>query len=304
MQGVLTMVAFTWLSPVTGGDSVQFLAPKLPAVKTGLHGSKLDPIFDPSASIVERVNIVHWLSRDLSADDISSLFEFLAKPNDTREKNIAGLHFLKNEIWERLRSQSRPPANFTQMTIRVIEDPRQDIVTRDYAIQHLASWYEQGATDAPDAKTRIQSVLIQMTKQNSTLAATAILALQHLSELPLDAPFQPDESVDSFGNTALRIATSGKASAAMRITAIQICALQGKKEIVPLLESLAETAGRPALQISAIAALGKLGAPKDVLFLRHLEAENNEQLRPAITAALKQLDDPLAGRGFFGDRIR
>jgi hypothetical protein len=86
---------------------------------------------------------------------------------------------------------------------------------------------------------------------------------------------------------------------AARITAVGICAERGVAQALPEIERLAQARGQTALQLSAIAALGKLGKTEDAALLRRLGRGADMALRPAIESALKRLTPALASRESF-----
>jgi hypothetical protein len=132
--------------------------------------------------------------------------------------------------------------------IGIYRNPAQDPVIRDYAIQHLATWYEQGAPDSPDSKEKIRAVFHNAVKEPNGIAGTALLAMHHLSAN--DAAFDGTE----INELALNLARS--ANLATRITAIQVCSERGLKEVLPGIESIPQKPGSLPLRLSAVAVLG------------------------------------------------
>jgi hypothetical protein len=274
------------------------------------------PIFDGGARISERLSAVSRLGQDLSRDQISELYAFLKRLPAPQERNLAALNLLKNDIVSRLQDQIHPPAGLTATLIELCLDPAQDPVARDYALQHLITWHEQGAADAPDAKARIQSILRQTTQENTSSAGTALLGLHRLntgerriillaggkllqgSGVPLDdslTRFPAGGAIDDeeISQAALRMLLSANLPCASRITAIQVCAEREVTQALPVIETLAQTEGSTALRISAIAALGWLGGPEQAALLQRLEAEQTQALKPAIQGALRRLQAKL-----------
>jgi hypothetical protein len=273
-------------------------------------------IFDGDAKITARLSAAHGLGRDLSPEQVSELYAFLEALPGRREKNRAGLNLLKNDLISLLQDQTHPPAGLTGTLIAIYRNPAQDPVARDYALQHLVTWYEQGAADAPDAQSRIQSVLRQATRENTSIAGTALLGLHRLitsdsGTLPLAAGnavpganiqwdggpsrFSADATVmnEEISQTALQMLGSANQPSASQITAIQVCAEREIAEALPAIQALAQTGGGTALRISAIAALGYLGGTEQAVLLQRLEAEPNPALRPAIEGALRRLQTKL-----------
>ena len=262
-------------------------------------------IFDGNARITDRLWAVQHLGRALSSEQVSEFYLFLKALPDPQEKNLAGLNVLKNDLVSLLQDQIHPPAGLTGTLIEIYRNPAQDPVARDYALQHLVTWYEQGAADAPAAKFKIQSVLWQAVRENTSIAGTALLGLHRLvasdsRTLPLaegdllrSASIPLDGGREEISQTALRMLSLAGLPSASRITAIQVCAEREVAEALPAIQALAQTDGSIALRISAIAALGRLGGPEQAALLQQLEAEQNQALKPAIEGALRRLQTKL-----------
>jgi hypothetical protein len=247
-------------------------------------------ILNPTAGIRDRLEAIRELDDNLDPGQIDALYSFLKSHPDSRETNPSGLRTLKNNVLNALRNQIPPPAGLTATLIDIFHDRAQDFVTRDYAVQHLTSWYSRSAADSPDAKERIQTTLKEAVREKTSISGTALLGLHRLSLS--DRSFNGPE----IDRSALRMATSSDTPLAARITAIQVCAERGLVQALPEIKRFAGVRGQTALQISAIAALGKLGGAEDALMLQRLENEGDIALRPAIAAALKLLPRTLASR--------
>jgi len=253
----------------------------------------LKVILNPRANIRDRLEAAQFLGEDLGCGEVDTLYCFLKSHPDARENNMAGLHALKNDVINALKDQSTPPAGLTATLIGIYQDRAQDFVTRDYAIQHLTSWCGRGAGDAPDAKERIHAILREATQEHTTIAGTALLGLHRLS--------LADRSLNraQIDRRALEMVTMPETAVAARITAVGICAERGVAQALPEIERLAQARGQTALQLSAIAALGKLGKTEDAALLRRLGRGADMALRPAIESALKRLTPALASRESF-----
>jgi hypothetical protein len=250
-------------------------------------------IANPDRSLQHRVDAVHQLGANLGTKEIADLSAFLeARPE--REKNMAGLRYLKNEILTALRSQSTAPAGLTEVMVRISRDTSQDLVTRDYALQHMALWGEERARDGVGSGDRIRMTLKETAQRPSSLAGTALLGLHRLTD---KTQGMDGEEVNSL---ALEMANSRVMPTAARSTAIAICGERGIVEVLPTLEAEAQGSGPVGLRISAIGALGRLGGPKQVMLLQRLESLGQEPtIQCAVAAALRRLEPALASRGPF-----
>ncbi len=239
-------------------------------------------IFDAAAPITDRFRAVSRLRSDLDTNQIAALYKFLSNPILPFETNVPGLHALKNEIVCRLQDQTHPAWGLTTTLIGIYRDRRQDDVTRDYALQHLVTWCEQGAADAQEAKARIRDVLREALTENSSISATALLGLHRLT------PHEGDGAENEIGISALKLLRSGQ-SAASTATAIQVCAEREVSEALPVLREIAWDNRTLALRVSAIAALGRLGGPPEIAVLQQIEEEKEKAVEPSVTAALRRL---------------
>lgn len=268
------------------------------------------PIFDAEAAIPERLTAVARLGQDLTPAQISALYAFLKALPGPHERNLAALNLLKNNLVSRLQDQAQPPAGLTDTLVEVCRNSAQDQVARDYALQHLITWYEQGAPDAPNAKFKIQSLLRQAAQEKTTIVGTALLGLHRLNPqtaaLPAEGRLLSSASAlsasglsqfpasgatddETISQTALQILASADSPCASRITAIQVCAERSVAQALPAIQALALSPDTTALRVSAVAALGWLGGPDQAALLHQLEAEQNPALKPAVEAALRRL---------------
>jgi hypothetical protein len=259
-----------------------------------LCGTKSPPsdiqiILDPQSRIECRLGAVDSLGDSLTPEEVVRLSAFLEAHPGPLEKNMAGLRCLKNNVLNALRNQTKPPPRLTETMLKIFHDHGQDYVTREYAVQQMISWYEQGALDRLDGKTRIREVLHEALAENDSATGTAILGMHRLSAI--DRAFDKTE----IDRTALRLATSPATSVAVRITAIQVCAERGETEVLPTVQSLAITPVPTALRLSAIAALGLLGGEEQAALLREPEIAQETALHPAVDAALKRIQRRLPG---------
>jgi hypothetical protein len=252
-------------------------------------------IFNSKANITKRLSEAHQLGRALTRAQIAELYAFLNALPGPQEANLAGLNVLKNDLVSLLQEQIDPPAGLTSTLIAVYQNPAQDPVARDYALQHLVTWAEQGAADAPDATPRIRAVLRQAAQENTSVAGTALLGLHRLSVSDPCAPPPLDSapSGEEISQMALRLLLSAQSPPAARITAIQVCAEREVTEALPPIQTLAQTESGTAVRISAIAALGSLGGPEQAVLLQRLAAQPNPDLRPALEGALRRLHSRL-----------
>jgi hypothetical protein len=229
------------------------------------------------ASMHERVEAAHALSNNLSRDEIAALCVFLKSTPAAGENDFDGLNWLKNDILNALREQEMAPPDLTGLLIEIYRERTQDSVMRDYAIQHLVLWCEQGAADMPHAQERIRLLLREAVLEPDGIAGTALLGWHRLSRG--DAVFNPCE-VDQ---CALRLAQSAQTDRATRLTAIQVCAERGLTAALPTINSLVDVTNCVPLRLSAVAAV------------RHL----NQSQQPQCMELTQNADEGIAPKRAF-----
>jgi hypothetical protein len=243
----------------------------------------LEVISSPGSGIADRAQAILGLGCSLQCDEINILYRFLRAHE--AEENIAALHYFKNEVLNSLRNQETPPKNLTETMIAIYWDRQQDETMRDYAIQHLAAWYEDGAEDAPDAKQKIREILVQVAEEKSVLGATALLNLHQLSQ-------NDSSSFDAnvIDKLALQMATVSDTPVPSRVTAFQVCAERRISAALPAIESALSDNRNAILRASAIAAIGELGRPPQIALLRSLQTQK-PALHGCLQSALKRFEE-------------
>jgi hypothetical protein len=234
-----------------------------------------------------RLQAVKALGNQLSRAEIEALYAFLSSSTG-RDCS------LKNEVIHKLRQQLPPPADLLAVLRQFHRDPQQDIVIRDYALQHLVAEYQNNPAQV--VSNRISDILwADLTETNNSIAGTALLGLHRLCGL--------EQSIDSnqVNTAALELALNSSVGELARITPLQVCAQRQLKGAIPAAKALANEGASLALRISVIAAVGGLGGPDEKQFLELLAAEGNKHLQPAIKSALKRLEQRLAApKSSFG----
>jgi len=228
-----------------------------------------------------RLAAVHALKNDLNQKELDTLCEFLQDNKVPQGMSRAHVRALKNDILTVLRHQTTPPADLVPLMLRLHKDSEQDIVIRDYALQHLSVVYEKASEQQ---KSEIQKALWAALEENqSSIAGTSLLALDRLSRTSAD--FEKPK----FNQAALKLAKDPNCGELARITALQVCATNRLKEVLPLAFELAQNSQSVPLRISAIAALGELGEARHKRLLQQLAQDQSQRLQPAAQSALARL---------------
>jgi hypothetical protein len=244
----------------------------------------IQKIVDPRADYKERLNAISSLSNHLTEVDWGELQLFLLKP-DPMDKDQLG-QVIKNQLLDVLCALNPPPNGLGDVLTKMYQDHQQDDVIRDYAVQHLAAYYEQITTQHNSAKIQqaVQNVLWEAVNETSdSIGGTALLALKRLSQEY--AGFDQKR----MAATALRMAGDYNAGELSHITAFQVCAQLGTTDALPVVLQAAQNGETVSVRISAVGALGSLGGADQIPFLNQLLQSGEERLQPAAHRALTQI---------------
>lgn len=246
-------------------------------------------LVDSNADYSERLQATVSLPiGGLGNADREALYAWLRKP-EAGDGDQRG-QVLKNQVMDRLCEMEQLPDGLGELLVEVYRDIRQDEVVRDYAVQHLAEYYEQrfargaGGSNAGDLQ-KVREVLWEaLNDTESSIAGTALLALLRLSERR--------EEFDSskIKTAALEMATSAGTGQLARITAFQVCGRMGAAEAIPVLLQAARESQEMPLRISAVGALGLVGGAEVREYLNTLVDGNEERLKLPARRALFQMD--------------
>jgi HEAT repeat protein len=233
-------------------------------------------------SFAERVAKIHALPADLTALESQALYGYLLAPSPASGDNRQEENWLRNELMDKLTAQAALPKDLVQVLVAIYQDPAQDIVMRDYAVQHMRPAYAQAGLE--DQATLQQVLWNAVTETDSSIAGTALLALRDLAQDHHE--IEPNQ----LGEAALKLAADDRCGELSRITAVQVCGRLGMNQTSPLLLQLVQQAGSVPLQIASIAALGDVGDEAARNYLRQLTGQADLRLRPALETALKKLN--------------
>lgn len=156
----------------------------------------------------------------------------------------------KNSLMDVWVFRSEPPDGLARVLIGIATDPDQDVVVRDYALQHLISIYDSAV---PDRASMRDALYRALEERQTSLPGTALLALTRLARR------YPEVDPAKVGESALALAGDENCGVMGRITALQVCAGLDMREAVPVAQGILRNPGNPMLRRSARAALEKLG---------------------------------------------
>jgi hypothetical protein len=256
--------------------------------------STVQVIVDEQAGYLKQEEALHALPGKLADADREALYAFLRQHYPSDDGQLGQV--LKNELLDRLCQMEPPPPGLRDLLTQIYQDPNQNIVLRDYAVQHVSAFYRQMAMapgmDSParnDELNQAQRILwAAVNDTDSSISGTAMLGLSQLSQ-----GGWPGLDADKIGSTALKLAGDNNAGELTRITAFQVCANLGVKDALGVVWVAAQQGDTESVRISAIAALGALGGAGQLPFLNDVLQGDDERLKPAAQGALNRIEQRL-----------
>ena len=250
----------------------------------------IQPLFLPGANYADRSAAVRTITMSSTDADIDALYSYLLTKNPADDDQIEQV--LKNDLMNELCALKPPPVQFADTLAQLYHDRSQNEVIRDYAVQHLATFYGEMSTASDDLKrTRsfetgeAASVLWDaLSETDDSIAGTALLGLSRLGQSHTDI------DAKQVAEAALKLAEDNQAGELSRITALQVCAKLNVPAALPLALSAAQPSQTIPLRISAVGALGVLGGAEQVNFLESLIQSGDERLKLPAQHALDRIN--------------
>lgn len=156
--------------PVTLLEKVQIVQPS--RLSSDEIPESLTKLFDDKTSKRERMQAIFGLSNDLSEEEISCLYSFLAN-----DRNDSHYLFVKDEIMVKLEKQLKRPSDYEATLAGIIKNRQIDGDLRGYAVQHLRmAWFAEDVD-----KEFVEAVLWDSVNDyESDVSGTALLALNEI----------------------------------------------------------------------------------------------------------------------------
>jgi hypothetical protein len=247
--------------------------------------SAVQTLVNSQIAFEQRLKAIDALPVSLTDDDWEALRKFLATP-DAMDGSQMGLA-IKNRLMDVLCATDPLPPGLGDLFAKIYKNNKQEVVLRDYAVQHLAAYYEQMGPkpDGTKAQQQAKDILWEaVNDSHNSIGGTALLALNRLSQ-----EFPQGFDQDKIAATALRMAGNPIACELTHITAYQICAQLGNQEALPLVVKAAESGESIPVKLSAISAIGELGGPEQIPLLNNVLDGTQYWLRPAAQKSLDQI---------------
>ena len=165
----------------------------------------------------------------------------------------------KNQVMDELLNQQQIPSDYGDVMIGLYRDKSQDVLTRDFAVQHIGLYAQalarRGGYDADAAESRkLRAALFDAAGETrSIVAAAAFRALADMSEF--------DSRVDARRLDALisRCAADSSSAPAARAMAVQLCGERRVTAASSALQSILDDGSAPeVLRNSARCALDSI----------------------------------------------
>ena len=158
----------------------------------------------------------------------------------------------KNQLMDELLNRPEIPADYGLQMVALFRDREQDVVTRDFAVQHIGLYAEalnrRGVYRADSVEVRtLRAALDEAAAETKTIVAAA--AFRALADM---APFDPHIDGRRLDGRFAACAADSSAAPAARVMAVQLCGEQKVASARPTLVALAADASAPApLRLSA-----------------------------------------------------
>ena len=153
----------------------------------------------------------------------------------------------KNQIMDALLNQSQIPADYGETMVALFRDQSQDVLTRDFAVQHIGLYAPalerrgEYAPDSADAR-ECRAALFEAAGDTRTIVAAA--AFRALADI---ANF--DSRIDASRLDSLLVASAADASSApaSRSMAVQLCGERRVNAARPALEAICADSSSPEI---------------------------------------------------------
>lgn len=157
--------------------------------------------------------------------------------------SMAELASEKNQVMDELLNQPQIPSDYADVMIGLYRDKSQDVLTRDFAVQHIGLYAQalerrgEYRCDSPDARDLRLAIFDAAAETGTIVAAAAFRALSDMAEF--------DPLIDARRLDALLVSCAADASAtpASRAMAVQLC---GERRIAASRPALEKAASDPA----------------------------------------------------------
>ena len=144
----------------------------------------------------------------------------------------------KNQVMDKLLNQQQIPSDYGDVMVELYRDKSQDVLTRDFAVQHIGLYAQalarRGEYDADAAESRkLRAALFDAAGETRTIIAAA--AFRALADMAVFDPRVDTTRLDSLLAACTADASSDPATRSM---AVQLCGERRVRSSRPALESI------------------------------------------------------------------
>lgn len=237
-----------------------------------------------------------------------ALLERGAEPNERAES----WYVIANDIMEQLSRRDPDESRFSTRMLAYLNNARQPLVLRDYAVQHLGTWINPGvqpplaqlANSSPTINPMVRSraihaavlkgiaaAAVDPALQDSSIPGTVCMMLVALARSNLDGTDYHAALTTLKPWLAHALADGSQLSTPLKVSAVQAAALS-PVEFRPMLRAIAyREGGQESLRLPAIATLARCGDASDLEMLQKI---NNTGLVAAAEDARRVLSSRLS----------
>ena len=205
---------------------------------------------DPEAEVEipvttsQRAEAIRALAlQDMDNNQLEAVYEFIEEGAPSEGMTDSTYRWLSDELFTALRNQEHIPTDLVPRLTEIVSNPEQDAVLRDYALQHLGHYHEQGANNNLEA---IEQTLWTATDiKEGTIAGTALIALSNAKT--------EDRMVTNYNLEEKAIVIlNGNYTEESKISALESLKGNQSAELAELVQNLATSEDTPtALKIKA-----------------------------------------------------
>jgi LmbE family N-acetylglucosaminyl deacetylase len=232
-----------------------------------------------------RRDALKTLTRTLKPDDVDALSVFLDfRHSDHPELSSASFEALKNDALVVLLNQKELPEGLGDQLVKMFKDEKHSKRWRDYSLQYFSAYYDAiRTTESSEAATITNAYAVALDSRTEKFSGTALMALERLSR-----EHEEFNRVE-VGDKAVKIVLASDTCNDSRITALRVCAMMNREEILPQARILAQTGETMPVRLAAIATVGDLGDESDLEYLQSLAASDDKRLQRISQTASKSL---------------
>ncbi len=257
-------------------------------------------ISDPGQPWQLRIDQLRSILRsECGEPEIRYLYHLLEKPAPQGELP-EHWYVIANDIMTQLMEHDTDPQRFSTNFLGLLQDTRQPLVIRDYAVQYLATWLNPLSRQAttverpapsPELTAQVLQSLVDATidpaSEQSTIPGTTLMMLVDLARSPGEVDCTSAiTSLKPWLTHALQDGSS--LSNPIRVSAVQAAGILAPLEFRPVLRRIAFTEnGESSLRLPSIAALGHCGEAEDLVKLQQIIRSNPELIYAAQDASAK-----------------